>query len=540
MNRYAKIAATGLITGALFVGAAWAGGGLIPIDLSATETVTEPEPSGKLSELLRGAGAPIEALPIEVSEDEASALELQPGQVLAGAAKVSMEPRPADYDGVWETEGCATMDEDAPPEATHVADFRVRWPEKPNCLYMGGYGIGPMNPITKWTDPYGLWVRSVAIGDGTDIVVLTIVDGVYYFGEYVNMCDGCGFFDLAAELGEDLQIDPDGFIFATTHSHTSPDFIGGWGGVPDWYFRQVADAIRQSVTEAVDSMRPGIIEMGEEFARTFNGERRDFYRSAEDNALSWFRIIDATQAASPAPLAIATVGGFSAHPVTADEATGIADADFPGVFNARVEERFGGTGLFFQAGFGNVSPRGNKVEMGNGLANLVPEPGDGTLIENPDVRSAQAFWDQPVTNSGLTALGVPGFFDRPFAQSPSQVSVGKNANKPCRSASSVTVRTAVSAAKIGQLTITGAPGEIFSNYSNTVEEKNPNGVTMALSLVNDGLGYIMQSFETDHVGRQVTGFVLSNQAAEYEDAYSIDACFGDMALETTLGLLGGL
>jgi hypothetical protein len=86
--------------------------------------------------------------------------------------------------------------------------------------------------------------------------------------------------------------------------------------------------------------------------------------------------------------------------------------------------------------------------------------------------------------------------------------------------------------------ITGAPGEIFSNYSNTVEEKNPDGVTLSLALVNDGLGYIMQSFETDHVGRQVVGFV--GEVAEYEDAYSIDACFGDMALETTLGLLGEL
>jgi hypothetical protein len=296
-------------------------------------------------------------------------------------------------------------------------------------------------------------------------------------------------------------------------------------------------------------MRPGIIEMGEEFARPFNSERRDFYRSAEDNALSWFRITDAassssassssgTSSGSATPKAIATVGGYSAHPVTADEATGIADADFPGVFNARVEERFGGVGLYFQAGFGNVSPRGNKVELGGGLANLIPEPGGGSVIANPDVNSAQAFWDQPVTNSGLTALGVPGFFDRPFEQTPASVSAGKGENKPCTSASPVSVRTAVSAAKIGPLVITGAPGEIFSNYSNTIEEKNPNGITMALSLVNDGLGYIMQSFETDHAGRQVLGFV--GEVVEYEDAYSIDACFGDMALETTLSLLAGL
>ncbi len=62
---------------------------------------------------------------------------------------------------------------------------------------------------------------------------------------------------------------------------------------------------------------------------------------------------------------------------------------------------------------------------------------------------------------------------------------------------------------------------------------------MPLGLVNDGLGYIMQSFETDHLGRQGTGFVGA-PLAEYEDAYSIDHCFGDKVLETTIGALGQL
>jgi len=504
-----KALVTSLLVGMLSLGLAWAGVGILPIGSPGVEAAADV-----------------------------------PGEVLAGAAKISLEPRPADYGGTWETEGCATFGDDALEALDHVADFRVKWPENPSCLYMGGYGIGPMNPITKWTDPYGLWARSVAIGDGDDTVVLTIVDGVYYFGEYRDMCDGCGFFDLAAELGEELDIDPAGFLFASTHSHTSPDFIGGWGGVPDWYFRQVADAIRQSVRDAVGGMRPAVVEMGEELARSFNAERRDFYRSAEESTLGWFRVLEAQEDGvytcdeDGCPEAIATVGSFAAHPVTADESSGIADADFPGVFNQRVEEEFGGVGLFFQTGLGNVSPRGNKVELGGGLAALVPDPGTGTLVANPDVRAKRAFWDQPVTNSGLTGLGLPGFFDRPFQQTPSTVSAGKGANKPCRSASAVTVRTAASAARIGPVLITGAPGEIFSNYSNTVEEKNPNGVTLSLALVNDGLGYIMQSFETDHVGRQVVGFV--GEVAEYEDAYSIDACFGDMALETTLGLLGEL
>jgi hypothetical protein len=48
----------------------------------------------------------------------------------------------------------------------------------------------------------------------------------------------------------------------------------------------------------------------------------------------------------------------------------------------------------------------------------------------------------------------------------------------------------------------------------------------------------MQSFETDHAGRQGLGF--AGQVVEYEDAYSIDHCFGDAVLEHTLSLLGSL
>lgn len=499
-------------------GLAWAGAGLVPVQL-------DPPASPAVPGLARLAPAGAE----RVRPRPGGA-----GGLSAGAAKVSLRPRPAAYDGEWETDrgACATFD-DPSRGLDHVPDFRVRWPENPNCLYMGGYGIGPMNPITEWTDPYGLWVRALALSDGEDTLVLVLVDGTYYFGDYASMCEACGFFDLQRSLGEELGIDPSGLMFASTHSHTAPDFIGGWGGVPAWYMAQTEDALRRAVRRAVSSMRPAVLELGELGARAFNAERRDFYRSAEEQNLAWFRLLE-----PGGGRAIATVGAYAAHPVTADPATGIADADFPAVFAAAVEQRFGGVGLFFQTGLGNLSPRGDKVEIGTGLARALPGMASGTIVRNPDIRSAQAFWNQPVTNSGLLALGVPGFFDRPFSNLPAAVSAGKGGNKPCTSASPVSVETAVSAAKVGPLWITGAPGEVFANLTNTIKEANPDGVTLPLALVNDGLGYIMQSFETDHAGRQVTGFV--GQVAEYEDAYSIDACFGDVVLEETLRLLGTL
>jgi hypothetical protein len=135
---------------------------------------------------------------------------------------------------------------------------------------------------------------------------------------------------------------------------------------------------------------------------------------------------------------------------------------------------------------------------------------------------------------------------------PSAVSIGRESltldasrspHKRCNSASPITVNSSVSIARVGPanggLLITGGPGELFSNLTNTIKERSVAGTTLPLSLVNDGLGYIMQSFETDHVARQAVGF-YNSELSEYEDAYSIDACFGDHVLEQTLAGMNSL
>jgi hypothetical protein len=577
------------LVGILSMGVAWAGTGLVPISTNQRD-----QESGKVTVTQQDGTSTA-----SVGENTIGALNLEAGQILGGAAKVSLFPRPEDYQSQfpgarWEQDQakCETLSENpnsVREGATHVADFRVRWAENPNCLYMGGYGIGPMNSITSWDDTYGLATRSIAMQDAQgDTVVVTLIDAVYWEAHYDSLCptDPCGFIDLANQLTNELKgtypgLKPESFIFASSHSHTAMDFIGGWGGVPKWYMQQATDSLKASVTQSLASMEPAVLEAGEIILRARNGERRDYYRSAEDDTLSWFRLIEADNqpseetcttpspspepsptrrippgqakkmTPSPAPVpspvcepgspgrAIATVGSYAAHPVTEDESGGEGDADFAGVFAKNVEDRFGGVGMFLQTGLGNMSPRGNKVEMGNGMADPIPAIGGGTQVTNPDVGVARKFWDQPVTNVPLGSLGAAGFFDRTFNKAPAAINVGKSSfpNQKCSSASPISVKTSVSAAKIGSLWITGAPGEVFSNFTNTLEERNPNGVTLALGLVNDGLGYIVQEFESDFVGRQGTGFV-GGPIAEYEDAYSIDHCIGDASLEYTIEILG--
>ena len=102
------------------------------------------------------------------------------------------------------------------------------------------------------------------------------------------------------------------------------------------------------------------------------------------------------------------------------------------------------------------------------------------------------------------------------------------------------MRSPASAARIGELAFTAAPGEVFANFSNT-SRRLRRASQLPLAQANDALGYMPQAFELHAVGQQGLG---SRSAASlfvnYEDSYAIDNCIGDHALETSIDLLEGL
>jgi len=551
-----------LLATAMTVSAAWAGAVLAPVDLSAG-----PDPADVTS-LLDGVGT-----------------QLGEGRLLVGASKVSLLPRPdlADPvrfpDATWlqgeeHAAACTTLSESLitttlgdPAEGAHLATAGPSpWPENPDCIYAGGFGIGPVNPILDWDrhagddgfDPalletsdahtgHGLWVRSVVLSDGADEVVLTVIDAEGFLYSYANKCVpsglpvGCGAREIAQRVGADLDIDPAGFTIAATHSHAAPDLLGGWGFVPDWYFAQVYDAIEQSIREAHDGMVEAVVEVGEAQARDYNRERRDTYRSAEEQNLAWLRAVDAGSGE-----VVATVGAYAGHPTSYGTNDGVAHADWPGVFATDLEARFGGVGMHLMTGLGNLTHAGGRSNSVGGvaLADLVPEVGQGHALADTDVRVAAATWDQPVTNVPLNALGLPGFFDRDFRVQPASLATGKSPDTaPCLSASPSSVELQASAARIGtDLAFSAAPGEVFANLTNTVKERSGARVTMPFAQANDALGYMPQQFEL-HEANVVagTGFYAGGVLiVNYEDSYAVDRCVGDMVLETTLDLLDEL
>ncbi len=77
-------------------------------------------------------------------------------------------------------------------------------------------------------------------------------------------------------------------------------------------------------------MRPAVLEYGEQLARSFNHERRDTYRAAEEQQLAWLRGYATGAKQGKGKQTIATLGAYAAHPTTMGTNGGVAHPDWPG------------------------------------------------------------------------------------------------------------------------------------------------------------------------------------------------------------------
>lgn len=152
------------------------------------------------------------------------------GEFLVGADRASLAP---DEDR-WQTEGCSTYASNFPEETGHLAGRITEdmvlpgWPKSPDCVYLGGYGLGPSRPATGVDPTTGYDVQTVAISNGDEIVVWQQTPFVGFFSTYRDdLCEACGILDIRRAIAEGLggrSMDgpsPGNAVRRTTPSRTS-------------------------------------------------------------------------------------------------------------------------------------------------------------------------------------------------------------------------------------------------------------------------------------------------------------------------------
>ena len=507
---------------------------------------------------------------------------LPEGQFLVGAARASLDPAPQLFGGqTWMREGCTDYD-GGNVNASHVIPAvnpsdpvgsvgEIKgWPAaSPDCIYLGGFGIGPVRPATRLGHG-GVWVRTIAVSNGEKTFIYGIADTVGWFARYEStICADCGIRDVRQRVAKDLGIGAGDVIFGSTHTHAGADTYGGWGGIPKWYRSQLRDAAIASAKQAVANLEPATIDVGEVHLRDRNNERRDTYYSNADTGATWLqaRRLSAEPCPNPSgcPHVIATWATYAGHPTIVSDP--ILHADWPGAAARRFEALYGGVGLLFEGGLGNVSISGLGGETqeeraeSTGIAfadSVSSDIGDNRIrLRSNELAAATVDITHPAaTNPGLITLASVGLFDREFTPGTpgsgvpgayhwsrrGELSTSGEDNDPqpngellqgCSSAGP-TVITTTGAHRIGELVVAFTPGEIVSNIAEVIKEKaDGSAVTMVLGQTNDALGYIIQSFEYDTEGGGAVGEYATTHG-EYEEVFAIDRCFGDHVLETVL------
>ncbi|HEY6307630.1 MAG TPA: hypothetical protein VI488_14350 [Candidatus Angelobacter sp.] len=243
-------------------------------------------------------------------------------------------------------------------------------------VYLAGFGH---NRIASAVHD-SLYVRCLALATGHTTLVLCAADLIGLFYE-----------DVQAVRRKFLTRAPADalLIVACTHVHEGPDTLGLWGPTPaesgvdpvylDWVETRIAD----TALEAIRSLQPARMQLARDdhplLSQLQSVDRPPYVK---DPHLFAMRIVRASDNGT-----IATLVNWSDHPEILNRKNTVITADYPGSICKFLEQRYGGTALFFNRAVGKVSALGSQVALLDPETGRVAEDGAwrkpellGTLI----------------------------------------------------------------------------------------------------------------------------------------------------------------
>ncbi|MEA2452415.1 MAG: hypothetical protein QOG04_1125 [Actinomycetota bacterium] len=566
---------TGVLTGTLVLGVAWATAGLVPARPAASLTDTH------------------KALDADAQLEDVAGIQqaiqaggrLPGGTFLVGADDESIAPIPVSDGGDWNADGNL----DGTNYDCGSFEFEYTPTSDPSCIrtFDRVWATG--------VDELGIKARALAISNGETTVAFVVIDTVsWFYGYDPSICpdnstppqDTCGSRAITQSLSQEfaaegIDIPAKNFVIAATHTHASADTTSK---TPSWYYLFVRDQIKEALRNAVHSMQPAELQTGAIPAKAFNVDRRIVTRAVPDAELTWVRAValppgDSASGGNPGAVhpgdTITTLVNFGVHPtVTASNA--VMHSGFIGHLAKKLEELWGGTTVFMPGGLGDqtVNRGFGRDGIGYGLANYVYESAQNNTytMKSNEIVTEQRILTIPADNDSLVAANKAGIFMRdttvpgPHAAGPSQSIQQKgDANTPsCVSAGPISVLSPIGGIRIGTpgipqgadgfvpgdrgdaLVFMEAPGEIFSSISLTTKDYLSRARNvMVFGMANDHIGYIIPAQQYDIRAANAAGIAApSHNMTDYEESLSTGRCTGDQVqnalieIGSNLGVLG--
>lgn len=395
---------------------------------------------------------------------------------------------------------------DAPLDAfligVDVTDVSPTMAHLNSNVYMGAYGAPYTRGAAKGVhDP--IFARSLALEAEGGGLVMTIVDLPGMGNQNTRSVR-----QKAAEL---TGLDEAQILIGSTHSHSAPDMMGLWGGVPSSYRKYINGAIAASIAAAWDSRQPGTLRVG--VAKAPNRNRRDWGFTDDD-----MLVLDAFDLQDHR---IATLVDFAAHPVILGEDNKYISCDYTGYTVQKLETVLGAPAMLFNGILGDATPsvpEGNYPDdfarakaYGELLADIAAgitetaEPVDPTLVW------AHKSWDQSVDNLLFQLAAQLGILQYDFEM------MGLS-QKVTTQSTYFRLGTQVQGASF--------PGEPLTRCGQAIKEPMKAKYKMILGNTGDALGYFIPSDEWQ-----------TGKNDNYEENVSLGKTAGDNARDNIIPMI---
>lgn len=384
------------------------------------------------------------------------------------------------------------------------------------AVNLGGFGLGDGTVVPDAIVGRGgfgaaknerIRARAIVFDDGKQSIAIADIETQGMFAAYQ---DGpYGLSDMAAQVAKDIPgLKADHILIASDHTHSGPDTIGAWGGVPPAYLKFIHDQTVKAIEEAYNGRVLADVRAGHSDAsdlvynqacsEALNQSKQPDYPGPEACATpgkdGLFRVVQATDANGAV---IGTLAAYAAH-ATAGGGDGL-NGDWPQFLGDRMAESFGGVGIAMEGANGGTQPcrsacaftkptnPGYNVGdrktalMLNYMAHVTDSLDHAAPVRGP-VSGAQGSIREAVVTPTVAGLMEGGHHigARLLRSHENPWMVGN------------TVRTVSSALRVGGVLFAGTPGEGFTAIGNGVRDAvTDEQEVLQLGLANDQLGYLI-------------------------------------------------
>jgi hypothetical protein len=393
-------------------------------------------------------------------------------------------------------------------------------------INLGGFGLGDGSVIPDAAVGAGhkgqfegehIAARAFVVQDQATglATALATVETQGMFAAYQNNKQD-GLDAIAKRVAKDIPALPaSNIVIANDHTHSGPDAIGAWGFIPSDYLDYIASQTVAAIEEAFNTRRPARITAGADDAPDliYNMTCTEALNQSADsnfpnnictpfleNKDSWVRVLQARDASTDA--VITTVMSYAAH-ATLGGGNGV-HGDWPQFLSDALTATYGGVGIAFEGTNGRIQPCRPRCSFTNAATPGYEQPDRKVAYSNMLLyHVAKALTGAPAVTGPVK---VAKTMIRQEAVNPFLLLLlerGKAVGAPIQRSKKApwlvgnTIGTVVSAVRIGDLLINGAPGEPYPNIAaGVVEATNvPAMRHWTLGLADDQLGYLIAPAE---------------------------------------------